>query len=84
MVRFSSSEDWSSLPDPRYYRMYYLQGQTTSGCSISSLALSFRAPQDGCLARSAKIAFSMGSSVAWENLCGRRLRSTSASGPISL
>jgi hypothetical protein len=50
-------------------------GHTTSGCSISSLALSFRAPQDGCLARSAKRAFSIGSSVAWEQLCGRRLRS---------
>jgi hypothetical protein len=49
-------------------------GHTTSGCSISSLALSFRAPQDGCLARSAKMAFSIGSSVEWEQLCGRRLR----------
>jgi hypothetical protein len=59
-------------------------GHTTSGCSISSLALSFRARQDGCLARSAKMAFSIGSSVEWEQLCGRRLRSTSPSGPVSL
>ncbi len=29
------------------------------------------------MARSARIAFSIGSSVAWEQLCGRRLRSTS-------
>ena len=43
-------------------------GQTTSGCSISSLALSFRAPQEGCLARSTRMVFSMGSSVAWEQL----------------
>lgn len=39
-------------------------GHSTSGCSISSLALSFRAPQDGCLARRARIAFSIGSNVA--------------------
>jgi hypothetical protein len=39
-------------------------GQTTSGCSISSLALSLRAPQDGCLALSTRMVFSIGSSVA--------------------
>ena len=39
-------------------------GHATSGCNISNRALSFRAPQDGCLARSARIAFSIESSVA--------------------
>jgi hypothetical protein len=43
--------------------------------------LELRAPQDGCLARSTRIAFSIGSTVAWEQLCGRRLRSRSPSGP---
>ena len=49
-------------------------GHTRSGCSISSLAFSLRAPQEGCLARSTRIAFSIGSSVACEQVCGRRLR----------
>ena len=34
-------------------------GHTTSGCNISSLAFSFRAPHDGCLARSAMIRYGL-------------------------
>jgi len=48
-------------------------GHTTSGWSISSLTLSFRAPQDGCLAPKHEDGVSIGSSVAWEQPCGRRL-----------
>ena len=43
-------------------------GQPTLGSSCSSLALSFRAPQDGYLLRNARIAFSILSGVAWEQL----------------
>jgi hypothetical protein len=59
-------------------------GHMTRGCSTSNLAFSFRAPQLGCLFRSAKIAFSTTSEVACEHPCGLRLRSSSPSGPTSL
>jgi hypothetical protein len=41
-------------------------GQATLGSNFSRRAFSFLAPQDGCLLRSAKIAFSSASGVAWE------------------
>jgi hypothetical protein len=43
-------------------------GQSTLGSSCSNLALSFRAPQEGYLLRNARIAFSVLSGVAWEQL----------------
>jgi hypothetical protein len=59
-------------------------GQFTSGSSISSRALSLRAPHDGCLLRKAKISFSIASVVAWEHPFGLLLRFRSPSGPTSL
>jgi hypothetical protein len=59
-------------------------GQATFGCTTSSLALSFRPPQLGCLFLNARIAFSVTSEVACEHPCGLRLRSSSPSGPTSL
>src|SRR5580704_15810888 len=59
-------------------------GHTRSGCSISSLALSFRAPQEGCLARSTRMVFSTGSRVG-VSVPGHALRcgpETSATSPL--
>jgi hypothetical protein len=43
-------------------------GHSTLESSCSSLALSFLAPHEGYLPRSANIAFSIVSGVAWEQL----------------
>src|SRR5271165_5607450 len=56
-------------------------GQDTSGWSISSLALSFRAPQDGCLARSAKIANADGFEIV---VGARRFRAAKIAEQVSL
>jgi len=53
---------WSMLPN------VLAAGQSTPGSNCSNLALSFRAPQDGYLLRNARIAFSVLSGVAWEQL----------------
>jgi hypothetical protein len=39
-------------------------GHSTLGSSCSNLAFNFRAPQDGCLLRKERIAFSIFSGVA--------------------
>ena len=59
-------------------------GHSTLESSCSSFALSFLAPQEGYLLRSASIAFSIGSAVACEQLWGLLLRFNSPSGPLSL
>lgn len=59
-------------------------GQATLGSIFSNRAFSFRAPQEGCLARNARIAFTTASGVACEQLCGLRLRSRRPSGPTAL
>jgi hypothetical protein len=53
---------WRMLPN------VLAAGQSTLGSSCSNLALSLRAPQDGYLLRNARIAFSVLSGVAWEQL----------------
>jgi hypothetical protein len=49
---------WRMLPN------VLAAGHTTLGSSCSNLALSFRAPHDGCLLRKTRIAFSVFSGVA--------------------
>lgn len=56
-------------------------GQLTFGFICSSRALSFLAPQEGNLFRSARTSFSISADVAYGELCGVRVRSSSPSGP---
>jgi hypothetical protein len=59
------------LVKPAHWRMLpnvLAAGQSTLDSNCSNLALSFRAPQDGYLLRKARIAFSILSGVACEQL----------------
>src|ERR1017187_232126 len=58
-------------------------GQLTFGFMRSSLALSFLAPQEGNRFRNARTSFSISADVAYGELCGVRVRSSSPSGPTS-